>query len=80
VDTIVENLEDLLVDKKLVVMHCDSHIRDMFKQCYRTENMGVQKIWAKAFIVEHYKSLATNAIKELLSVHSSYLCDQGFPR
>ena len=27
----------------LVQMHCDSDMRDMFKQCHRT------KFWAKAF-------------------------------
>jgi len=30
----------------LVEMHCDSHMRDMFKQCHRT------KFWAKAFTEE----------------------------
>jgi len=41
---IATDLQDQLVAKKtLVVKHCDSHIRDMFKQCYGT------KIWAKAF-------------------------------
>ena len=53
-------------------MHCDSHMRDMFKQCHRT------KFWAKAFTEEHYKSVATKAIKELVSFHSSYLSEQGF--
>ena len=43
----------------LVEMHCD--MRDMFKQCHRT------KFWAKAFTEEHYKSVATKAIKELVS-------------
>jgi len=33
----------------------------MFKQCHRT------KFWVKAFTEEHYKSLATKAIKELVS-------------
>ena len=31
----------------LAEMHCDSHMRDMFKQCHRT------KFWAKAFTEEH---------------------------
>ena len=58
----------------LVEMHCDSHMRDMFKQCHRT------KFWAKAFTEEHCKSVATKAIKELVSFHSSYLSEQGFPQ
>jgi len=73
VDRIAEDLEDCGQETP-VVMHCDSHIRDMFKQCYRI------KIWAKAFTEEHYKSLATKAMKELVSLHSSYLCEQSFPR
>ena len=56
----------------LVEMHCDSHMRDMFKQCHRT------KFWAKVFTEKHYKSVATKAIKELVSFHSSYLSEQGF--
>src|SRR6218665_2717050 len=48
-----------------------SHIRDMFKQCYRT------KIWAKAFTEKHCESFATKALKELVSCHSSYQCEQG---
>lgn len=56
----------------LIEMHCDSHMKDMFKQCHRTQ------FWAKAFKEEHYKSVATKAIKELVSFHSSYLSEQGF--
>ena len=36
------------------------------------------KFWPTAFTVEHYKSLATKAIGELVSFHSSYLCEPGF--
>lgn len=56
----------------LIEMHCDSRMRDMFKQCHRT------KFWTKAFTEEHYKPLSSKAIKELVSFHSSYLCEQGF--
>ena len=36
------------------------------------------QFWAKTYKEEHYKSLASKAIKELVSFHSSYLSEQGF--
>jgi len=45
---IAEDFEDQRVAKNnLVVMYCDSDIRNMFKQCHRT------KIWENAFTEEH---------------------------
>lgn len=56
----------------LVELQCDSRMKDMYKQLSRTQ------FWAKTYKEEHYKSLASKAIKELVSFHSSYLSEQGF--
>ena len=56
----------------LLELHCDSRMKEVYKQSSRTQ------FWSKMYKEEHYKVLASKAIKTLVAFHSSYLSEQGF--
>lgn len=68
------NRSDLsnLHQETLIELHCDSKMKDVYKQNSRTQ------FWSKMFKEDHYKEIAGKAIETLVAFHSSYLSEQGF--